>query len=331
MDLVCGPPQRLGLKRGARLIWLPAGALGLLPLGLAREPASGRQFIDAYEIAYAPSLEALSSASRQLAQASDASLVAAVNPTGSLPKLNLPFAEIEGALVASHFAGRSVIRLDKSNATPEAVLAALKGKSYWHFSSHGYFDWSDARKAGLRVKDEEPLTVSALLDVQDSLGRPRLVVLSACESGLFDTSRNPDEFVGLPAAFMQIGAAGVLSALWQVDDLATALLMAKFYDLHMDEKLRPATALRQAQAWLRAATKAELIEFGKIEVARAKLDRSKLAELERSVKSRHRSAKTRFGAFWNMLQTASGNVQQLFQSRPFAHPYYWGGFVYTGL
>lgn len=154
--------------------------------------------------------------------------------------------------------------------------------------------------------------------------------MSACESG-FDTSRSPDEFVGLPATFMQLGAAGVLSALWQVDDLATALLVAKFYDLHLDQKLAPATALRQAQAWLRAATKAELIAFGKIEAARAKLDPSKVAELETSVKSRHRLAGTRSSAFWNMLQNPAANVQQLFQSHPFAHAYYWGGFVYTGL
>jgi CHAT domain len=59
---------------------------------------------------------------------------------------------------------------------------------------------------------------------------PRLVVLSACETGLYDTSNNPDDFVGLPATFMQLGAAGVIATLWQVDDLATALLMAKVYE-----------------------------------------------------------------------------------------------------
>jgi CHAT domain-containing protein len=224
-----------------------------------------------------------------------------------------------------------VIRLDSSSATPKEVLAALKGRSYWHFASHGFFNWSDARKAGLLMKNEAPLTVGDLLDVQGSLGRPRLVVMSACETGLFDISRSPDEFVGLPATFMQLGAAGVLSALWQVDDLATTLLIAKFYDLHLDQKLAPATALKQAQAWLRAATKGELVAFAKIGAARAKLEPSKVASLESSVKSRHRSAETRSSAFWNMLQNATTKVQERFQSHPFAHPYYWGGFVYTGL
>jgi hypothetical protein len=31
---------------------------------------------------------------------------------------------------------------------------------------------------------------------------------------------------------MMLGAAGVLSTLWQVDDRATMPLMAKFYELH---------------------------------------------------------------------------------------------------
>jgi CHAT domain-containing protein len=56
---------------------------------------------------------------------------------------------------------------------------------------------------------------------------------------------------------MQLGAAGVVGTLWEVDDLATALFMAKFYDLHLDGGLPPATALKQAQAWLREATRAD--------------------------------------------------------------------------
>ena len=45
-----------------------------------------------------------------------------------------------------------------------------------------------------------------------------------------------------------LGAAGVLGTLWPVSDAATALLMAKFYDLHLEAGLDPPTALNQAQA-----------------------------------------------------------------------------------
>lgn len=129
---------------------------------------------------------------------------------------------------------------------------------------------------------------------------------------------------------MQLGAAGVLSTLWQVDDLATALLMAKFYDLHLDQGLAPATALKRAQIWLRTTTKADLIAYSRTAADRAKLDPSKLAELQSSLKSRRRSAVSR-GISWKMLKDLVTNVQRKFQTYPFAHPYYWGGFVYTGL
>jgi CHAT domain-containing protein len=74
------------------------------------------------------------------------------------------------------------------------------------------------------------------------MGRPRLVVLSACETGLYGIDRDPDEFIGLPGTFTALGAAGVLGTLWPVADTATALLIARFYDLHMSGKLAPPTA-----------------------------------------------------------------------------------------
>ena len=163
--------ERRGVKPGARVIWLPSGALGLLPLGLAHGPQSKIRFGEKYELVTAPSLDALAHAFRQAAQAQTPSLAAIVNPTG-----DLPFTEVESALVAAHFEKAPRIVLDKLTATPRAVLAGLKDKSYWHFSSHGQFDWENARRAGLLMKDAETLTIGALLDAEGSLGRPRLVV-----------------------------------------------------------------------------------------------------------------------------------------------------------
>jgi CHAT domain-containing protein len=332
--------QKRGVKQGARIVWLPTSFLGLLPVGLAQDPASGVRLDDIYELVYAPNLEALTAASRQLAVPPTRSLAAAINPTGEIPGLALPFTEIEGALVARHFAGKQTIILDKSTASPELVLEALKGKSYWHFSSHGKFDLSDARNSGLIMRGEQNLTVGRLIETEGNLGHPRLVVLSACETGLYEFWNNPEEFFGLPATLMQIGAAGVLASLWQVDDLATALLMAKFYDLHLRDGITPPAALKRAQAWLRNATKAELIDYAKAAAEKSKLDPAKVVELEASLMSLRR-ADSRFGSVWRILQgkraTEVASVQgapaedKSLQSRPFAHPYYWGGFVYTGL
>lgn len=326
--------QERGVKQGSRVVWVPTGSLGLLPLALAHDPASTKRFGEKYEVVSVPSLEALTQAARQVAQAQAPSLAVIINPTG-----DLPFTEVESTLVAGHFKTRPSISLDKSNATPRAVLAGLKNKSYWHFSSHGRFDWEDARRAGLIVKDGETLTIGAFLDAEGSLGRPRLVVLSACETGLYDTARNADEFVGLPATFMQLGAVGVLGTLWQVDDLATSLLMAKFYDLHLTERLAPPTALNRAQSWLRTSTRDDLLAYARSAATAARLDGSKLTDLLSELTNRRRVA-ARLVAVSQRLQrddaaatqnTPAPAAPDMGKRPPFAHPYYWGGFVYTGL
>jgi CHAT domain-containing protein len=323
-----------GVKAGARVVLMPTAALGLLPLGLAQEPGSRRRLAETYELVHAPSLEALAAASAQRAKRQAPSLAAVINPTG-----DLAFTEIESALVAAHFARKPQLKLDASVATPGLVLEALKGKSYWHFASHGEFDWDDARQSGLVMRENERLTIGRLLDRRGSLGRPRLVVLSACETGLYDIDRNPDEFVGLPATFMQVGAAGVVGSLWLVDDLATSLLMAKFYDLHLGGGgLEPPTALRQAQAWVREVTRAELLAYIEAAAGEAKLDAARLAELRGALTTRHRSGGSRFAVIWRTLQEKAGPGTSGTEgtaldpgARPFHHPYYWAGFIYTGL
>src|SRR5262245_20921377 len=294
-----------GVQPGGRVVWLPTGALGLLPLGLARDPTEEAPFMEKYEFVSAPSLEALAQAVRQIAPPITPSLAAAINPTGEDPSLTLPFTELEGAIVASRCPAQGNVSLDKSTAARHATLAALAGKTYWHFSTHGAFDWLDARQSGLMMRRGETLTIGALLDAEGQVGRPRLVVLSACETGLYDTSRNVEEFVGLPATFMQLGAAGVLATLWQVDDLATSLLMAKFSDLHLGHGLAPPRALKVAQSWLRGATTAELVAYAKSAAGKARLDPAKLADLDAALGLQRHAKSARFVATWNSLHKRS--------------------------
>jgi CHAT domain-containing protein len=90
-------------------------------------------------------------------------------------------------------------------------------------------------------------TEDGRLEVRELFGlelNARLVVLSACETGLGKLSRG-DELVGLQRAFLYAGTPAVVTTLWKVDDRASFLLMREFYD-HLKAR-GPAEALRQAQ------------------------------------------------------------------------------------
>ena len=72
----------------------------------------------------------------------------------------------------------------------------------------------------------------------------RLVVLSACETGLGKLSRG-DELVGLQRAFLYAGTPDVVTTLCRVDDRASYVLMGAFYEALPAKG--PMEALRTAQ------------------------------------------------------------------------------------
>ena len=150
-------------------------------------------------------------------------------------------------------------------------------------------------------------------------------MLSACETGLYDIDRNPDEFVGLPSAFVALGAAGVLSTLWPVTDTATALLMAKFYELHMGGRLAPPTALNRAQVWLREATNEELSGYAKVAAAQGRLESRHLEEIEKDLsaegltRSHNRALVEWIGRNGNSVVGETRNAEPKPIARPYAH------------
>ncbi|MGB3264126.1 MAG: CHAT domain-containing tetratricopeptide repeat protein [Microcoleus sp.] len=106
----------------------------------------------------------------------------------------------------------------------------------------------------------ECLTLEEIFDLQ--LIKCSLVVLSACETGLTDIKNTTDEYIGLPSGFLYAGATSVLSTLWAVNDVSTAILTIKFYELLRGENRPPvAIALRESQLWLRSVTVKDLLEW----------------------------------------------------------------------
>lgn len=75
-----------------------------------------------------------------------------------------------------------------------------------------------------------------------SLRQARLVVLSACQTGL---GKIEDAgIIGLARAFKIAGAGEVVVSLWNVDDKVTAELMTSFIKIYLEGKSNASDALR---------------------------------------------------------------------------------------
>jgi len=301
--------QTSGVEEGASVVLMPHSGLSFLPLHAAWREAGGvkRSFLDDYPVSYTPSAYALSVSQRRLQQNKHLphSLLAVVNPIR-----DLDYASIEGEVVASLFETEAKQVLTGPEATPLAVMQAAPGISLLHFSCHGRYDWQNAMQSGLVLGNNEVLTLSIII-ASLNLGAARLVTLSACETGLTDIWQSLEEYIGLSVGFLQAGAPGVVSTLWAVNDLSTMLLMERFYQNHLQHGMEIPKALRQAQLWLRDVTAQKLSDYFSAEREELLVDERRMPTDVVSEGFRH---------FAEMSP----------DERPFAHPYYWAAFTFSG-
>lgn len=165
----------------------------------------------------------------------------------------LPYTEAEGRAVAErwHELGHGRAELLNGAIASEDNLK-LKGPSasVVYIAAHGYFLDSSCSAGDLPVNPLERSgillaganllgrgaveagvddgIVSAAEIAELDLKQTRLVVLSACESAL-GAIENGEGVYGLRRAFLLAGAQTVVSALWKIDDEATAEMMGELF------------------------------------------------------------------------------------------------------
>jgi tetratricopeptide (TPR) repeat protein len=301
--------ERCGIPPGSRLHVLPQGELGALPLALARCP-DGTVLLDHFELSLSPSLRVLAAAKvRRNAASGDRSLALCVCGKGNGERKALEFVGFETETVTSWFDAGAVDLLIDSEATKANCLRALERRTIWHFAAHGVFEPLKPVSSGIELVGGERLTVADLLEAR-GLAKPSLVVLSACETGLYDQKELPNEFIGLPAALMQVGASGVVATLWSVWDVVSTLVLSRFHELYAAGTVPPGAALRRAQLWLRDSTASEMHKALDRWVGESRL-------------SAHEAA--RMGAIIDRQDRGDGQ-----SGPPFSAPAYWAGFVYYG-
>ena len=133
----------------------------------------------------------------------------------------------------------------------------LSQAGYVHLACHGTAATPPYEEGALylaQVEDSTPVqSVLTYREVMDLRTSARLVVLSACESGLGVLTRG-EGVQGLTRAWLFAGAEAVVASQWRVDDDATAEVIAQFYRALLAHVGSPANALAIAK---RAATASE--------------------------------------------------------------------------
>jgi len=144
-------------------------------------------------------------------------------------------------------------------ATRRRLMEELPRHTVALLATHGVYSatasWSSS---GVHTADHGGLGLMTIRDFYDiDLEAVRLVLLTACESARSDLLDLTGEQLGLPSAVLAAGAGAVVGSLWRVEDVPTALLVRQFF-IELKQPSPPGAALRNAQRWLRCATREEL-------------------------------------------------------------------------
>ncbi|MGL5065867.1 MAG: tetratricopeptide repeat protein [Microcoleus sp.] len=176
------------------------------------------------------------------------------------PPKRLPFTRKEADIILSLVP--SVTRtqqFDFAASRANATHGNLVNYQIVHFATHGIANSNNPELSGILMSmvDDKGNLVNGFLRLNDIFNlklAANLVVLSACQTGLGQNIQG-EGMVGLTRGFMYAGAQRVAVSLWNVDDEGTSVLMQKFYQKMLEEKLAPAAALRAAQLELMSQEK----------------------------------------------------------------------------
>ncbi|TAG86603.1 MAG: CHAT domain-containing protein, partial [Oscillatoriales cyanobacterium] len=168
------------------------------------------------------------------------------------PPSRLPFTRQESQIILSLVPSASNSeKIDFSATRTTAIDGSLANYKIVHFATHGIANSQNPELSGILMSmvDDKGNPVNGFLRLNDIFNlklSANLVVLSACQSGLGQNIKG-EGMVGLTRGFMYAGAQRMAVSLWNVDDEGTSVLMQKFYQKMLQQKLAPAAALRAAQ------------------------------------------------------------------------------------
>lgn len=256
-ELLLRPVASL-LDRDKLLCIAPDKMLNFLPFGALSVPETGKYLLETYALCYAPSANLFlraSAAARQKADGRAERLLSVGNPRfdrRQYPDLaDLPWAAHEAKAIAELYDDYCLLL--EGQAKKEAVLKELDQADVVHLALHHLPDQRYPMRSKLILAATQTGTLaeqdllSAYEIYQQQLARPRLVVLSACQTRA-STYYGGEGMIGFSRPFEMADIPLIVASLWPVDSRATTQLMIHFHQARKRAGLSTAAALRAAQA-----------------------------------------------------------------------------------
>jgi CHAT domain-containing protein/tetratricopeptide (TPR) repeat protein len=216
--------------------------------------------------------------------------------------------------------------IGSTQATRNNYRQLAKQVQVLHSSHHAQSRLDNPLESKLLLGDGN-ITLGQLMTPGWRLPNLSDVFLSCCETGLGNPAIT-DDILTLSTGFLCAGARSVVSTLWAVDDLATALFSI-FYYQHRQEGKSRAESLRQAQIKLRSLKKDDLKEIYKL----AKTGRAE-ARNKRNQYPRDSTEYLECDRQYRKYAGVTIQIEKVINSPdeiPFSHPRFWAAFTCSGL
>lgn len=156
---------------------------------------------------------------------------------------DLPLAELEANAIKWDFPKIDVLTREK--ASESWLKKHINEYQIIHIASHGEFDPINPLFSSLKLTRDQSDDGNFEVNEVFSLDiKADLVTLSACQTGL-GKIEGGDELMGLNRAFFYAGTHALISSLWRVSDISTAILIKHFYRNYATNL--KAESLRKAQ------------------------------------------------------------------------------------
>lgn len=263
--------QIAGQLENKRLLVVAEGALQYIPFDALPVPGpnNGTLLLEANEVVVLPSFSTLiairgkqnrSSSTRKLVAViadpvfgdNDARVQIDGNSIAKGQFSRLIHASEEADAIAAVAPWGTTMVAKGFEASRETAMSPNVGQyQIVHFATHAFEDnkYPELSSVVLSMVDPQGKQTDGAMPLHDIYSldlSAELTVLSACQTALGKDTAG-EGLVGLTHGFISANSKTVVASLWKVDDRATAVLMAHFYEAMLQQGMSPAAALRSAK------------------------------------------------------------------------------------